>query len=173
MQLGKLLATIALLLCAHTAHADVYRCGNTYSNTPCKDAKEVDVSPALSDPSGPTTTVIYLCRATRGARYWTPEPCNQNGWTIERTERVPANIPWEEQLAAARSQRSESIAAGRTPGAYGPSTNRNEKSQRCTQLRNRIQYLDDIGRKGGSVHTMEWQREERRNARNEEHRLGC
>lgn len=72
-----------LLGLAGDAGAQVYRCGNTYTAEPCKGGKEVDVSPAFSDRSGPKTKEIYLCRAPQGGLYWTVEHCGQRGWTIE------------------------------------------------------------------------------------------
>ena len=57
----------ALCIASMAGQAQVYRCGNTYSQEPCKGGREVDVTPPVSDLSGPKTTVIYLCRA-QGAR---------------------------------------------------------------------------------------------------------
>lgn len=53
----------ALCIASMGVHAQVYRCGNTYTQEPCKGGREVDVTPPVSDLSGPKTTVIYLCRA--------------------------------------------------------------------------------------------------------------
>lgn len=53
----------ALCIASMGVQAQVYRCGNTYTQEPCKGGREVDVTPPVSDLSGPKTTVIYLCRA--------------------------------------------------------------------------------------------------------------
>ena len=53
----------ALCIASEGGQAQVYRCGNTYTQEPCKGGREVDVTPPVSDLSGPKTTVIYLCRA--------------------------------------------------------------------------------------------------------------
>jgi hypothetical protein len=58
----------ALCIASMGVHAQVYRCGNTYTQEPCKGGREVDVTPPVSDLSGPKTTVIYLCRAQGGSR---------------------------------------------------------------------------------------------------------
>lgn len=164
---------IALAVFTHAAGAQVYRCGNIYSDSACKGGHAVDTSPALSDPRGATTTVIFLCRAAKGTRYWTPEPCSQNGWTIERTERVPANVPWEDQLASARAQHREARALSAPKPTVSAGSNVNSKAQQCAQLESRVQYLDDEGRRGGGHNKMEWLREERRKARDAQYRQRC
>lgn len=175
----SLFAVMLLVLCTAT-HAQVYRCNNTYTDEPCKDGKTIDTSPPVSDPQGPKTTVIYLCRAPSTYRYWTPEPCSKTGATIERTERVPSNLPWANQLAIARAQRDEAKSYSTPqqstyqqqpiPAQQSPI---DAQRQDCTYLETRIQYLDDEGRRGGGTHKMEWIRKERYNARNEQHRLRC
>lgn len=79
-------------------HAQVYRCGNTYTQEPCKGGREVDVTPPVSDLSGPKTTVIYLCRAQGGSFYWIPQRCATRGWTLERSATVSKHVSWENQV---------------------------------------------------------------------------
>ncbi len=67
----------------------------------------MDVSPTLSDLSGPKTTVIYLCRAPGGSMYWIPEKCAARGWTLERSATVSSGVGWDNQVAEARRQRNE------------------------------------------------------------------
>lgn len=168
------LIAIALMLVTQAAAAQVYRCNNTYTDEPCKGAKTVDTSPSLSDPRGPQTTVIYLCKVSSSYKYWTPEQCSLEGATIERTERVPSNAPWETQLAIARAQRREANALSTpTRPTYRQAPRANMKAQQCAHLKARIQHLDNEGRRGGDSYTMEWLREERRNAKNAEHKLNC
>lgn len=157
----------------NTASAQTYRCGNTYSDEPCKGGKAIDTSPAMSDPRGAKTTVIYLCSATQGARYWTHEQCSKRGWTIERTERVPANVPWDEQVAAARAQQREAREVSRPAPTYYQAPNVNVKVHECARLEAHVKYLDDEGRRGGGHNKMEWLREERRNTRNAQFQLKC
>lgn len=170
----KSLAAFALLVIYSAASAQVYRCNNTYTDEPCKGGKAIDTSPPVSDPQGPQTTIIYLCRASATYRYWTPERCSNSGATIERTERVPANIPWANQLAIARAQRDEAQTYAAPPQpTYIQAPTINTQRQDCAYLESRIQYLDDEGRRGGGVHKMEWVRKERYEARNEQHRIRC
>ena len=94
---------------------EVYRCGNTYTQEPCKGGKPVDVSPAFSDLSGPKTTVIYLCRAPGGSLYWIPEKCIARGWSLERSATVSSGISWDNQVEEARRQRAEAQELTRSP----------------------------------------------------------
>ena len=173
------LITLALALLATASQAQVYRCSNTYTDEPCKGGRAVDTSPPVSDPRGPQTKVIYLCRASTTYRYWTPEPCSASNATIERTERVPANLPWEDQLAIARAQRDEAqIYSSPQPSmnsqpVYDATHTYNAQKEACAALETRIKYLDDEGRRGGSGYKMDWIRKERLDARNEQLRIRC
>lgn len=106
--MNRLALFAAVFLCAFAAQAqEVYRCGNTYTQEPCKGGRTVDLSPTLSDLSGPKTTVIYLCRAPGGSLYWIPEKCAIRGWTLERSATVSSGVGWDNQVAEARRQRNE------------------------------------------------------------------
>ena len=84
------------------AQAQVYRCGNAYSDAPCPNGRAVDVSPQVSDPGGPRTTLIYLCRQPGNKRlHWNAAPCHASAMALERSERVPAHLDWAEQVAFA------------------------------------------------------------------------
>lgn len=153
-----------------TANAQVYRCGNTYSNQPCKGAQEVDVSPAVADPRGAQTKEIFLCRASAGRLYWNHEHCSARGWSVERIARVPKNASWDDQVEMARSQKRNSESVASVPyssGATGsqvPST-----PSACQQLDERIKWLDGMAR----VDSRPWITEERRLARDKQFRLRC
>jgi len=165
-----------LLGLAGDAGAQVYRCGNTYSQEPCKGGREVDVSPAFSDRHGPKTKEIYLCRAPQGGLYWTVEHCGQRGWTIERTERVPANVSWEDQLAAARRNKAdaEALAAPPAPTYYTPpQTQAISRSAECEALDAEVKRLDSMGRAGSRYYDLDWIRAQRKEARDRQFRLRC
>ena len=165
---------IALLSFAADADAQIYRCGNTYSHQPCQGGREIDASPAVSNLNGPSTTVIYLCRATQGALFWIPEPCAKRGWTIERTERVPANVPWEAQLAAARTQRDEAARTVAPPPVYYPTAPQApSRKEQCAAYDAEVARLDAMGRAGSLHYNLEWIRERRREVRDAQFRLRC
>lgn len=158
------------------ASAEVYRCGKTYTDEPCKGAKLIDTSPIISDPSGPRTKEIYLCRAPQGGLYWTAEHCAQRGWTIERIQRVPANVSWNDQVEAGRHQKAQSEAAAAAPiqshalPAPQPSQANNGT---CSALEERVRMLDSMGRAGSRYYDLDWVRRERKDARDQQHRLRC
>ena len=160
------------------AHAQVFRCGSTYSDEPCKGAKVIDASPVVSDPSGPRTKEIYLCRAPQGGLYWTAEHCVQRGWTIERIQRVPANVSWNDQVAAGRSQKAEAEAMAAAPpvqtySAPSPQASTHAKNAACPGLDDRVNMLDSMGRAGSRYYDLDWVRRERKEARDQQHRLRC
>ena len=160
-----------------TAQAQVFRCGSTYSDEPCKGAKVIDASPVVSDPSGPRTKEIYLCRAPQGGLYWTAEHCVQRGWTIERIQRVPANVSWNDQVAVGRSQKAEAEAMAAAPvqtySAPAPLASTNGKNAACSSLDERVNMLDSMGRAGSRYYDLDWVRRERKEARDQQHRLRC
>lgn len=171
----------AVFFCAFATHAqDVYRCGNTYTQEPCKGGRAVDVSPPVSDLSGPKTTVIYLCRAPGGSLYWIPEKCATRGWTLERSATVSNGVGWENQVAEGRRQRAEADELTRTPApTYNNAPRQAQTSQppavkqQCEQLNERVAMLDSMGRAGSRYYDLDWVRSERKKTRDEQYRLRC
>ena len=162
-----------------SAQAQVYRCGNAYSSKPCPGGKEVDVSPPLSDPAGPKSVQIYLCRTPGGKLYWLHERCANRGWTLDRIEWVPKGLDWDDQVEYARDKRNAAranaapvISGGSSSQSSGGASASNKAFQ-CDELNRRVNWLDGLGRAGGSGYTMDWIREERRLARDKQYRLGC
>lgn len=162
----------------------VYRCGNSYSQEPCHNGKLVDTSPTLSDPSGPSTTEIFLCRAPQGPRYWLHESCVRRGWTIERSHRVAINIPWEDQVAEARRQKAEAESSNHRPAPssrpyYGSDTTEgrsvgaSSKAYACASYEAQIAELDRQGRAGSRHYDLDRIRSERKRVRDLHYRDGC
>lgn len=176
----KRVALLAVLGAASMgAHAQVYRCGNTYTQEPCKGGRAVDVSPPVSDLSGPKTTVIYLCRAQGGSLYWIPERCATRGWTLERSATVSKHVSWENQVSEANKQRTEAEELMRRPPPVYSQPARSQNAQQtgvkeqCSSLNERVAMLDSMGRAGSRYYDLDWVRSERKKARDEQHRLRC
>ena len=175
------LALLAVLCIASMgAHAQVYRCGNTYTQEPCKGGREVDVTPPVSDLSGPKTTVIYLCRAQGSSMYWIPERCATRGWTLERSATVSKHVSWENQVAEAKRQRDEAEELTRRPApGYNNAPIQSQRSQQpavkeqCALWDERVAMLDSMGRAGSRYYDLDWVRSERKKARDEQFRLRC
>jgi len=152
------------------AASQIYRCGNTYSTTPCEGGRQI------AQPSGgPSSREIYLCKDFQGNLTWESAPCSANGRFMDRIARVPTNVSWEEQVAIARQQRdrAHAIAAEQVvPVATRPTGGRANAAE-CQTLDERVNWLDSLGRIGGGGYTMDWIREERRKARDRQFRIGC
>lgn len=84
-------AFIIVTLClASAASAQVYRCGNKYSNTSCPGGREVDASPQVSQQGKNAAAItLYLCQSYGGGKFWTREHCVQHNallieWNLSR-----------------------------------------------------------------------------------------
>lgn len=134
------LSPIACLTLPLASHAEVYRCGNSYSSAPCTGGKAVSVQPTVevhTQAQHPSTTQRKQDR--KDAREW------------ERTER-------------------ELDKAQATPA---PQRKSQADRQQCQAKQQRIQKIDELARKGGSVKQMERLRDERQAARDWQFRAGC
>lgn len=153
-----------------TVHAQIYRCGNSYSSEPCTGGKTVDISPALSDSDGPATNEIYLCRNKSDRLYWIRERCSERGWLIERIARVPKHASWDDQVDIARRQQRNAASLASKPSSSGSAILQapSNKSD-CLQLDERIKWLDDRAR----VDSRPWITDERRIVRDKQFRLRC
>ena len=164
-----------LLLVSLSSQAQVYRCGNEYSAAPCAGGREVDVSSPLSDPAGPKTIQVFLCRKPGGSLFWISERCANRGWALERSEWVPRNLDWDDQVAYARGKRD--AAAALTAETSVPRVTSRAASggnaTECRSLDERVNWLDSLGRAGGGGYTMDWIRSERKIARDKQFRLHC
>lgn len=169
----------ALCIASMGVQAQVYRCGNTYTQEPCKGGREVDVTPPVSDLSGPKTTVIYLCRAQGGFFYWIPQRCATRGWTLERSATVSKHVSWENQVAEANKQRNEAEELMPRPApAYNAPAQAQMPPQpavkvQCVLLNERVAMLDSMGRAGSRYYDLDWVRSERKKARDEQFKLRC
>ena len=164
---------------AANASAQVYRCGNTYTQEPCTGGREVDASLAVSDPRGPQTKLIHLCKTQDGQRYWLPEACHDRGWTTDRSERVSIHFSWEDQVAMADRQRRQAQTQTETIYASPPAGQRavqpapSGRKAQCDALDERIRGLDSMGRAGSRHYDLDWIRRERKEVRDTQFRIRC
>lgn len=168
-------ATLAFLALSSGLHAQVYRCGNTYSSAPCAGGRSVDSSPALSAQGGAAgTTTLYLCQSYGGGQFWALEHCSQRSALVERMESVPSGMLFDQQVQMAQGQRAKSAALAAPP----EQTTRIEstapsKASQCTALDARIRYLDQMARAGGNGQYMDWVANERKQSRDQQFRMRC
>lgn len=174
----RFLMALGLLLAGSASAQEVYRCGNSYSSEPCKNAKTIDVTPAVSNPDGPLTQLIYLCkRPDKTELWWIDRPCSQERWDLVESVRVPSNVDWKTQMAIAQRKRADDARrASETSNRYyhseASSGGRSSESL-CDEINRRVEYLDSAARAGGSARKMERIREERQSARDQQFRARC
>lgn len=173
----RFLMALILLLVGAAGAQEVYRCGNSYSSEPCKNARTVDITPAVSNPDGPLTQLIYLCkRPDKSELWWLDRPCSQERWTLVESVRVPSNVDWDTQLAIAKRKRAQNASqASHARNHFYSAAQSSDRTNEgvCEQLSQRVNELDRMARAGGTVRTMEWIREQRQDVRDRQFRAGC
>lgn len=124
---------LSLLLClwVETGHAQIYRCGNTYSETPCANAQRLHATPLSGKEDDPASSA-------------------------RRTQQ-------HEKKRA--KEKEHTMRALRQASANG--------ADNCQALERRIDKIDQLARRGGSVTKMEQLRADRQATRDKQFRLGC
>lgn len=159
-----------------SAHSGkVYRCGNSYSSTPCAGAQALDLAPPVSYGGSSVRKEIYLCKDYSGNLAWESVPCSANGRFMERIASVPANASWEQQVAIARTQRDKAHAiAAEQIVPVAPRPSMNARSSECQSLEWLIRRLDERCRANScSMRELDEVREQRKNARDRQFRINC
>lgn len=176
-RVAQVLGGLLLMAASASAFAQIYRCGNTYGSEPCSGGRQVNIAPSVSVlDSGESNATVYLCQSHGGGKFWSKQHCHSQNALVDRTESVPANMSWENQLAMAKNQRNEAQALTQPSRVYAQNSSNAAtaaKNSQCSFYSERVKQLDDIGRRGGGHYTMEWLREERRKVRDEQFRNRC
>lgn len=171
-----MLAVIAMWL-PTASHAEVYRCGNSYSDEPCPGGSAIQLRGPM-EVHGEEAADVFLCRQGTH-QFWSAQSCQQNNATIMRRQKVPATWTWEQQRKYAerewlRAQRETSSPASITHHAdTSAAAQREREKPACAQADQRIRQLDEMARRGGTVRYMERVRKERKEARDWQFRAGC
>lgn len=151
----------------------IYRCGNTYSNSPCDGGQQLALQSGRPVDRSETKE-IYLCKDFQDRLTWESVPCSANGRFMDRIARVPAHVSWDEQVASARQQRDkvQAIAAEQVVPVASRSTP--STPAECQALEQRIRVLDVECRVNAcSMQRLDWVRFERKAARDRQFRIGC
>lgn len=171
---------LATVLCSMpcTGHAQVYRCGNTYSDAPCQGAQAVDLAPPVQSHGGKASSTVFLCRLAQ-RQFWSAQSCQSHNATMLRSQPVPSTWTWEQQWKHAERewQQAERRTATQAPLTHHADTSDLAQRRRawpdCASAEQRIRQLDAMGRRGGSADYMERLREERKETRDWQFRVGC
>lgn len=193
----------ALPLAAQTPApgSSVYRCGSSYSQTPCPGGQAIEDKLSVlhgSTTAAPGQATVYLCQGQGGGQFWSSTHCGQQKALIERMETVPASLPWAQQVQQAQRQwdQARRLEQPDVPQRRAPSDHHRASEARnraaaerqaqqrerqdtrqnaatCAALRARIARLDSQGRAGSLHADLDQIRSERREARSEYRRNGC
>lgn len=158
------------------AQAQIYRCGNTYSQQPCESGKggrQLEVPTPQSRHSGQSPRKVYLCQGYGGGQFWSSTACTLRGdSTLLREVIVPQGMSWEDavnyasgihnQAERLRSQNTV-IQRYQTP----------DNSSVCESYRQMLQHNASAARAGGTAARMERLAEERRRILAAQSAAGC
>ena len=165
----------ALMLVASSVHGQVYRCGNSYSTTPCAGAKTINVRPQgnAGGDSGPSTKV-YLCKAYNGQQFWSSNNCYQRGGsTLVREVSVPRDMKWDDQVATAQRAHREAESLSRVPdGSHSPPPSQDRRGQ-CEGIRQALAHNQSAQRAGGSGQWLDRLAAERRRLNDQRIAMRC
>ena len=151
----------------------IYRCGNTYSNSPCDGGKQ------LAQKSSPPvdrseTKEIYLCKDFQDRLTWESVPCSANGRFMDRIARVPAHVSWDEQVSIARQQRDKAHAIAAEQVVPVASRSLSSTPSECQMLEHQIRVLDAECRVNAcGMRKLDDVRAARKEARDRQFRIGC
>ena len=172
----RILIALALSLPGSAVHAQAYRCGNSYSTTPCNAGRSVDVTPQGSpsrERNSSSTSTVYLCESYGGGMFWSSAHCNTQSALIERTATVPSNIPWDQKVAIAQAQRSAAEIAARPPPVVQYQNSGPTRASQCAALNDQVTQYDAMARQPQSGQMQDWISQQRKAARDEQFRLRC
>ena len=173
---------VLLLLLPSLSHAQIYRCGNTYSDQPCAaDAQPIDAATSIKAESVAGFELLSLCQSHSGGRYWTRKTCSKNQATLVQTVQVPADLPWNEQLQLAKAARQqaeqktkeETKTVKARPDSGKTAARPDKRRQRCQQLSQQIRNLDARARTGGTARFMRRLNTKRSELESERFKLQC
>lgn len=163
-----------------SVHAQVYRCGNTYSDEPCTtgSAQIVEVQPAVSNNARAPEQPIFLCRLGQ-RQFWSAQSCQSQNASMLRSQSVPQNWSWEQQWKHAEREWQNAQRNTPSPSVMPHRADTSASAQRkrarpdCAQAAQRIKKLDEMGRRGGSSSFMDRIRTERKDLRDWQFSAGC
>lgn len=161
------------------AQAQVYRCGSSYSDEPCKGSQPIDLQPSVEvHENTSTSSTVFLCRLGQ-RQFWSPQTCQAHNASTLHRQSVPKSWTWQQQWQHAQKEwrNAEHRTAAQAPLTHHADTSQLAQRQRarpdCAQSEQRIRQLDEMGRQGGSASFMERLRRERKELRDWQFRVGC
>jgi len=121
---------------------------------------------------------IYLCRAYAGGMFWSDTTCGERSATIDRMSRVPAALPFEQQVAIASSEAREASMLYQAPQAITAAAMESPapvraRSAICTIYDQQVRDLDAEARHPLSASRQDQIRNDRMNVMSARARERC
>lgn len=118
---------------------------------------------------------IYLCKAYDGGTFWAQAHCNRHRAHIDRIVRVPAGLPFDQQVHIAEQQRDATRAASiaampRTVQQEHPAA---ASRVQCAALEQEIERIDARARQPLTAYEQDRLAERRKQVRDAQFRIRC
>lgn len=122
-------------------------------------------------------STIYLCRPYSGGSFWSSASCHTQRATIDRMTTVPADLPFEQQVAIASGQAREAAAlyTATTVGANagGTAGNSSPHAAECAEFDAALRQHDAEARQPQSAQSQDWLRQQRIKLLSSRRARGC
>lgn len=116
---------------------------------------------------------IYLCKAYSGGTFWAQAHCSSHNALIESIISVPDNMPFTQQVALAEQQRQPVPASTTAVNTVAEPSAAQQHQAECRALDARVNYLDSLARQPQSAAMQDWNRGERKKARDRQFAIRC
>ena len=167
----KKFLTLFLLALALDASAQIYRCGNSYSHSPCaggQSGKIVD-SENFSVISQAEKQIIRECRAG-GGTYWSNGDCKNGDVQIGQYE-TPKGLSFNEQVYIANMKKQQQQQPRQQQGSSsGGKSDGSSNSSICSSLDEEIKSIDAAMRQPQSASSMNHYTQRRRSLSDQKYR---
>ena len=163
--------TLFLLALALDASAQIYRCGNSYSHSPCKvgqvgkivESEKISVIPRAEK------QIIRECRAGSGS-YWSNSDCKDGHFQIGQYE-APKGLSFNEQVYIAdMKKQQQQQPRHQQGGSVGVMSGGSSNSSVCSSLDEEIKSIDAAMSQPQSASSMNHYTQRRRSLNDQKYR---
>lgn len=115
-----------------------------------------------------------MCRSYGGGTFWASAHCRTHNALVERIVSVPDNMPFEQQVQLGEQARSDGQRlTAPPPNSVVVKNNAQITQNECSDINERIQYLDALARQPQSGQTQDIISAERKQLRDRQFRIQC
>ncbi|RSZ38202.1 MULTISPECIES: hypothetical protein [unclassified Variovorax] len=147
----------------------------TQPSTTARPSPPVAPSPSQGGATTPDTFEVTKCLAPSGKAAYSDGPCPEGSRATTVRLRRDVNIAdgMSPQDREASIRNNAVIAAQQQQYERQVAQNVDRGMAECSELAERIKWLDALGRQPQGTYSQDWLREERRRTRDRQFRLGC